>query len=306
MMLALATVYDWEIEQMDVVTAFLNLKVDGDVYMALPQGIEVDKPQVCKLRKSLYGLKQTPCLWYEHIDHFLRSLGLQQCEYDLNVYLSASPTLTNQTDPPLAIRNSKRSDPKAMLPIGYTVSDFAGDPDDRKSTSGYVFMLAGGTITWCARKQPLVAFSMVEAKNIGASDVVKEAIWICSLYAHILYGKILYKQTKQYPHCLCSDNDSKATEPQKIFVDNQGAIQIAKNPKFHERTKHISVHFHFVREAWKRNAIKTTYLPKSNMLTDIMTKNLLQDTNWKHAHGLGLVSRDSGEVSNQPRIKYLK
>jgi len=77
MMLALAAVHDWEIEQMDVVTAFLNPKVDGNVYMALPQGIEVDKPQVCKLRKSLYGLKQAPRLWYEHIDHFLRSLGLQ-------------------------------------------------------------------------------------------------------------------------------------------------------------------------------------------------------------------------------------
>jgi len=54
MMLALAAVHDWVIEQMDVVTAFLNPKVDGDVYMALTQGIEVDKPQFCKLRKSLY------------------------------------------------------------------------------------------------------------------------------------------------------------------------------------------------------------------------------------------------------------
>jgi len=62
MMLALAAVLDWEIEQMDVVTAFLNPKVDSDLYMALPQGIEADKPQVCKLTKSLYGLEQAPCL----------------------------------------------------------------------------------------------------------------------------------------------------------------------------------------------------------------------------------------------------
>jgi len=109
MMLALAAVHDWEIEQMDVVTAFLNPKVDGDVYMALPQGIEAVKPQVCKLRKSLYGLKQAPLLRYEHIDHFLRSLGLQRCEYDPNVYLSANTTLTDRTDPPLAIWNSKQS-----------------------------------------------------------------------------------------------------------------------------------------------------------------------------------------------------
>jgi len=94
---------------MDVVTTFLNSKVDGDINMALTQGIEADKPQVCKLRKSLYGLKQAPRLWYEHIDHFLRSLGLQRCEYDPNVYLSASTTLADRTDPPLAIWKSKQS-----------------------------------------------------------------------------------------------------------------------------------------------------------------------------------------------------
>jgi len=88
------------------------------------------------------------------------------------------------------------SDSEATMPIGYTDSDFAGDPDDRKSTSGYVFMLAGGAITWRARKQPLVTFSTVEAEYIGASDAAKEAIWVRSLYARILYGKILYKHAE--------------------------------------------------------------------------------------------------------------
>ena len=92
MLLALAAIHDWEIDQMDVVTAFLNPEVDGDVYMAMPDGIEAPAggPWVCKLRKSLYGLKQAPRLWYEHIDNFLRSLGLLRSEYyDPNVYSSA-------------------------------------------------------------------------------------------------------------------------------------------------------------------------------------------------------------------------
>lgn len=203
------------------------------------------------------------------------------------------------------------SDSEATMPTGYTDSDFAGDPDDRKSTSGYVFMLAGGAITWRARKQPLVVFSTVEAEYIGASDAAKEAIWVRSLYARILYGNILYKHAEQCPHCLCSDHDdSQATEPQEIFVDNQGAIQLAKNPKFHERTKHISVRFHFIRDACERKAIKTTYLPTSDMLADIMTKNLPRETHWKHAHGLGLVCRDSGEASDDAgggkRLKRFK
>jgi len=78
MLLALAAIHDWEIDQMDIVTAFLNPEVDGDVYMVMPDGVEVPAggPWVCKLCKSLYGLKQAPRLWYEHIDNFLRPLGL--------------------------------------------------------------------------------------------------------------------------------------------------------------------------------------------------------------------------------------
>jgi len=481
MMLALAAIHDWEIDQMDVVTAFLNPKIDDDVYMVVPQGIESGGSQVCKLRKSLYGLKQAPRLWYVHIDQFLRSLGLKRCEYDPNVYLSASITLANRTDTPLAIWKSKKSadtpiilllyvddmllfspsadrvttlknllhakykmtdlgpvrcflgieierdrprrtlqihqqravrkllatfgfsqcnghwtpqpmgsklrrlDPdsdsektsvnagqslvdsdskrryqsmvgslmwlmlctrpdlaftvsmlskfndkpttehlaaatyalrylrntanlgiqyntqNSNMPIGYTDSDFAGHPDDRKSTSGYVFMLAGGAVSWRARKQPLVAFSTVEAEYIGASDAAKEAIWIQSLYSRVLYGQTLYQHADLCPHCLCPDDNSQAqtVEPQEIFVDNQGAIQLAKNPKFHERTKHISVRFHFIRDACERKAIKTTYLPTSDMLADIMTKNLPRETHWKHAHGLGLVCRDTGEASSE-------
>jgi len=73
------------------------------------------------------------------------------------------------------------SDSEATIPAGYTDADFAGDPDDRKSTSGYVFKLSGGAITWRARKQPLVAYSTVEAEYEGASDAAKEAIWVRSL-----------------------------------------------------------------------------------------------------------------------------
>jgi len=119
MMLALAAIHDWEIDQMDVVTAFLNPNVDGDVYMAVPQGIESGEPRVCKLRKSLYGLKQAPRLWYEHIDQFLTSVGLKRCEYDPNVYLSASIALADRTDSPLAIWKSKKSADAPILLLLY-------------------------------------------------------------------------------------------------------------------------------------------------------------------------------------------
>jgi len=82
MLLVLAAIYDWKIDQMDVVTAFLIPEVDGDVYMTMPDGVEVPagRPWVCKLRKSLYGLKQAPRLWYRHIDNSLKSLGQLRSE----------------------------------------------------------------------------------------------------------------------------------------------------------------------------------------------------------------------------------
>jgi len=119
MMLALTAIHDWEIDQMDVVTAFPIPKIDGDVYMALPQGIQSGGPLVCKLRKSLYGLKQAPRLWYKHIDQFLRSLGLKRCKYNLNVYLPASIILANRSDALLAIWKSKKSADTPIILLFY-------------------------------------------------------------------------------------------------------------------------------------------------------------------------------------------
>ena len=106
-------------DPMAVVTVFLNPEVDGDVYKALPQGVESGASQACKLRKSLYGLKKAPRLWYEHIDKFLRSLGLKRCEYDPNDYLSASIAFASRTDTQLAIWRSKKSADAAIFLVLY-------------------------------------------------------------------------------------------------------------------------------------------------------------------------------------------
>jgi len=183
--------------------------------------------------------------------------------------------LRNTSDLAIQYSTERQTQLPTDRPIGFTDSDFAGDLDDRKSTSGYVFMLGNGAISWRAHKQPLVAFSTVEAEYIGASDAAKEAIWISSLFTRLL---------------------SLDAYPQEIFVDNQGAIQLAKNPKFHERTKHIGVRYHFVRDACERNAIRTTYVPTSEITADIMTKSLPRETHWKHVNGMGMVRWAAGET----------
>ena len=95
-LLALAAKYNWEVEQMDVVTAFLNPLLQEEVYMELPEGYALTKdcPRtsggriVCRLRKCLYGLKQAPRAWYTDIDAYLTSLGFTRSNEDYNLYIS--------------------------------------------------------------------------------------------------------------------------------------------------------------------------------------------------------------------------
>ena len=86
-LLTLATLHDWEIDHMDVKTAFLNPLLNEIIYMTQPEGFEFDD-RVCHLRKALYGLKQAPRVWYQDIDKFLKTLGFTSSASDPNLYIS--------------------------------------------------------------------------------------------------------------------------------------------------------------------------------------------------------------------------
>ncbi|MCO5611249.1 hypothetical protein L7F22_065501 [Adiantum nelumboides] len=109
---------------------------------------------------------------------------------------------------------------------GFCDSDMAGDVDTRKSTSDYVFTLAGGAVSWCSRLQKIVALSTTEAEYISATEASKEAIWLARL---------------------CSEFGLPDKAPM-FGCDSQSAICLAKNAMFHARTRHIDVRYHFIRE----------------------------------------------------------
>ena len=136
---------------------------------------------------------------------------------------------------------------------GYSDANWAGDVDTRRSTSGYVFKIADSTISWSSRKQATVAKSTTEAEYVSLNQATQEAIWMRQLL---------------------SDIGHKADKPTLLYEDNQGAIDIAKNQRFHSRTKHIDITFHFIRERISSNEIKLVYCESESMLADIMTKGL--------------------------------
>ena len=137
--------------------------------------------------------------------------------------------------------------------IGYSDSDWAGDHSDRKSTNGYVFTLYGGAISWCSRKQTIVAASTCEAEYIGLTLASKETIWLRRLVSDILGPQVLNK-------------------PMVVWSDNNGAISLTTNEALNRRNKHIDLAYHFVRDAVRRGVVKIVYLPTTEMAADILTK----------------------------------
>ncbi|KAE8669591.1 hypothetical protein F3Y22_tig00112230pilonHSYRG00138 [Hibiscus syriacus] len=375
--LALVASWDLHLEQMDVKTAFLHGDLEEQIYMRQPEGFTQpgNEHLVCRLKKSLYGLKQSPRQWYKRFDSYMIKIGYNRCEYDCCVYVkslddgsfiflllyvddmliaaknmddviglktllshefdmkdlgatkkilgmeicrdrdsrklrlsqrgyvekmlerfamsSAKPVSTPlanhfklsseqspKTDkeaedmakvpysnavgclmyamvctrPDLAhvvsqvckymskpgkqhwdavkwifrylkgtvghgiVFGSQRDNP---LVVGYVDSDYAGDLDNRRSTTGYVFTLGGGPICWKSTVQSVVALSTTEAEYMAAAEAAKEALWLTGL-------------VKELGVQQCGV---------QLLYDNQSAIHLAKNQVYRARTKHIDVSY---------------------------------------------------------------
>jgi hypothetical protein len=137
---------------------------------------------------------------------------------------------------------------------GYSDSDLAGDIDDRKSTSGMVFYLGCNPISWCSQKQKVVALSSCEAEYIAASSAACQGLWLGRLLTDLMM--------------------KKEVEPIVLRIDNQSAIALCKNPVFHERTKHIEIRYHFIRDCVEAGSIDVQYVCTNEQLADILTKAL--------------------------------
>jgi hypothetical protein len=155
--------------------------------------------------------------------------------------------------------------------VGYTDSDWAGDKGTRKSTSGYLFKLGNGAVSWSSKRQPTVALSSCEAEYMAVTQCVKEAIWLQGLLGEIGYS-------------------GKDKDNVQLFGDNMGALALAQNPEYHARSKHIDVQWHFVREKIQEKLVTLNYLPTDRMVADGLTKPLGKEKFKKFVDLMGMTT----------------
>ncbi|GKA44372.1 retrotransposon protein, putative, ty1-copia subclass [Tanacetum coccineum] len=315
---------DYELEQLDVKTVFLHGNLEKTIYMRQPPGFEEGTGnKVCLLKKSLYGLKQSPRQWYKRFDVYMISNGFSRSNYDSCVYFKEFAPgmyiyLLMYVDDMLIACNSKSEieytkgllqkefDMKELGPVrkilgmeivrdrgsrtlkvsqsgylqkilnkyrmdngksisvplgahfmeavkcilkyskgtadvglvygrdqrkhvdvdGFVDADYAKDPDKGRSITGYAFMVHGCVVRWKATLQHVVALSTTEAEYMALTEAVKESIWLKGLLIEL------------------------GVNLKSVIVncDNQSAIHLSRNAMFHERTKHINVRYHFIRE----------------------------------------------------------
>ncbi|KAK9734004.1 hypothetical protein RND81_04G107600 [Saponaria officinalis] len=162
--------------------------------------------------------------------------------------------------------------------FGFTDSDWAGCLDDRKNTSGSVFSLRSGAITWSSKKQETVALSPSEAEYAAATAAARQALWLQKVLA---------------------DFDIKQSDATLLYCDNRSAIAIAKNPAFHGRTKHIDVQCHFIRKLVADEKIALMFCGTNEQVADIFTKSLPQAKHQFLTTRLGVCDFESrGSVEN--------
>jgi len=413
-LIGLAASQGWCIHQMDVKTAFLQGNLKEEVYMEQPHGLEKkgEEAKVCKLKKSIYGLKQSPRAWYERLEMELRSWGFKRFESDHSVFVRGNgqdqvilavyvddliisgPTFTrvNQvkeelsgtfkmvdmgeltyllgievlqnpngillsqrryaeailekfgmtdcrptktplqkktrprheehapinfpyreavgslmylmvgTRPDLAagvgyvsryLENPGKEDLEDVKRIlryvkgttnyclrfergaselkGFCDADWGGCLDSRRSTSGYVFLLGGGAVSWKSKRQESVALSSTEAEYMAACLAAKEAVWL---------RRLLEEMGVQF------------TTSTTIFTDNQSSLKLMENPVLHERTKHVDIRYHFTRDTISTGQIDFKFIPTDQQAADSLTKGVPELKVKFCAEKFGLVNRD--------------
>jgi len=158
---------------------------------------------------------------------------------------------------------------QSMMVSAFSDADWAGCPDDRRSTGGFAVFLGCNLVSWCAKKQPTVSRSSTEAEYKALANATAEVMWI---------QKLLDELGVQHPRAA------------RLWCDNIGAKYLSANPVFHARTKHIEIDFHFVRERVAQKLLEIHFINSADQLADGFIKPLVAAKVEEFRNNLNLVA----------------
>ncbi|KAL4203777.1 hypothetical protein AMTRI_Chr01g105590 [Amborella trichopoda] len=146
---------------------------------------------------------------------------------------------------------------------GYSDANYLEDSDDAKSTSGYVFMLGRGAVSWKSKKQDIVALSTMESEYVACCRVAKEVVWIKKFLNQLNCHPLRY-------------------EAVRIFCNNTAAICVSKEPRFHKNSAHIKLYFYHLRNEVRLKEIEINYISTDLMIAKPLTKGVVPNVFVRH------------------------
>ncbi|GKV51828.1 hypothetical protein SLEP1_g58452 [Rubroshorea leprosula] len=229
LVIALAAQNSWPIYQLDVKSALLHGNLQEQMFIDQPPGYVksgakhkevLDRFQMKNCNSVTTPVDKGVKLVKDPGGRFVDNKLYKQIVGSLMYLTATKPDIMHGVNFGLFYKKGDQTDL-----AGFTNSDYARDLDDRKSTSGFVFMLGSGAISWSSKKQPIVTLSTTEAEYVAATSCACQAIWLRRIMEELEL------------------NQHEATS---IYCDNSSAIKLSKNPVLHGRSKHIHVSFHLL------------------------------------------------------------
>ncbi|KAK4393925.1 Retrovirus-related Pol polyprotein from transposon RE2 [Sesamum angolense] len=284
-LLAVASSYAWPIYQVDINNAFLHGYLEEDIYMLPPDGAPIQSGKVCPSEVEIAEVKHFLDSTFTIKDlgpaHYFLGLEIIRCvagtsitqhQYVRDIIQNSGLTSCKpaHTPLPMGVKLSAHHTDPLPDPSPYRrLVDWGGCIDSRRSLTGYCIFLDNALISWKYKKQPTIARSTTEAEYRSLSTMVYELKWI--------------------PYLL-QDLHLTSPTPIPLYCDNQVEIHIVANPVFHERTKHIEMDCHLIRDHFKSGSVLPSYIPSKSQLADVFTKSLSAPLFSSFISKLGLVS----------------
>ncbi|GKA98685.1 retrotransposon protein, putative, ty1-copia subclass [Tanacetum coccineum] len=276
-------------DNIDIKTAFLNGHLNEDVYMVQPEGFVDPKhpSKVCKLQRSIYGLKQASRSWNKRFDEEIKKIGFTQNPDEPCVYLKASGSKMENSkhgSTPMQEKPDYRKSQGAQTPSKQNLGDIhwtavkailKTDKDDTKSQSGYVFMLNGEAVDWKRAKQSTIAMSSTKDEYIDAAKASMEAVWMRKFINGL--GDVMPSNKR----------------PTKMLCDNTPAIEIANDPRIMRGARHDQWKYHYIHEVIQAGEIVHKKVHIDDNLADPFTKPMPYIKHFKHVMGIGVCPASS-------------